>query len=1097
MKYFTFLILFLLMIGSISIEAGNIKGNNNDKDSINSSTFNGLKLRSIGPAVTSGRVTDFAVNPKDPGEYYVATASGGVWKTTNNGTSWEPVFDKEGSYSIGCVAMDPNNHFVIWVGTGENNSQRSVSYGDGVYRSSDGGMTWKNMGLKSSQHIGKIIIDPKNSNIVYVAAQGPLWDAGGDRSLYKTTDAGKTWEAVLTINKYTGVNDVVMDPRNPNVLYASSYQRERHVYTLIDGGPGSAIYKSTDAGKTWEKLKQGLPTVDMGRIGLAISPVNPDVIYAIIEAADSKGGVFRSTDRGASWEKRSDYMTTSPQYYNELVCDPKDVDRVYAMDTWLHVSDDGGKTFLPLGEKYKHVDNHAMWINPKNPDYYLVGCDGGVYESYDRGKNWNFKSNLPITQFYNVAVDNSKPFFYVYGGTQDNNSVGGPSQTISASGIVNSDWFITTGGDGFVSRVDPVNPDIIYAESQYGGLVRYDRKSGEQMGIQPQPGLKEPPLRWNWDSPLIISPFSHKTLYFGANKLFKSTNMGNSWKEISGDLTRHIDRNKLRVMGKIWSVDAVEKNASTSFYGSIVSLAESPVKQGLLYAGTDDGLIDVSADDGKTWKKIDSFPGIPDTTYVSYITASQFNAGTVYAAFDNHKRGDFKPYILKSTDEGNSWKSISSNLPKNGYVHVIKEDFKDPNLLFAGTEFGLFFTTDGGSKWIQLKGNMPTIAVRDIAIQKRENDLALATFGRGFYILDNYSPLRNAGSENLKKDAILFPVKDALMYIQSEPLGGHGKGAQGESYFTAPNPPFGATFTYYLKKTIKTKKEIRQENERKLEKEGKPVPYPSDNELRAEDLEPMPYLLFKIYDESGNEVRELKTPAAAGINRVTWNLRYPSPNPVSLKSGDGSEEYGQTSSGMLASPGTYKVSMFKNVDGVETQIAGPVTFKAEVLALNTLPAVNRDSLVEFQKKVASLSRAVLGSVDAAKDLSERIKYIKKALLNTPKASANLLTDADSIETKVNNILEKLTGNQSLINRNINTPPSIADRIQQIIYDEWLSTSSPTQTQKDGYKIAGEEFIPVQTELRQIINVDMKNLQKKLEAAGAPYTPGTVPDWENK
>ncbi len=1097
MKIFTLLFLFVLISGSISLEARNQKENKNGKDSITSSTFNGLKLRSIGPALTSGRVTDFAVNPKDPSEYYVATASGGVWKTTNDGTSWKPVFDKEGSYSIGCVAMDPNNHFVIWVGTGENNSQRSVSYGDGIYRSSDGGNTWKDMGLKSSQHIGKIVIDPKNSNIVYVAAQGPLWNAGGDRSLYKTTDAGKTWKAVLTINKYTGINDIVMDPRNPDVLYASSYQRERHVYTLIDGGPGSALYKSTDAGKTWEKLKQGLPTVDMGRIGLAISHVNPDVIYAIIEAADNKGGVFRSTDRGASWEKRSDYMTTSPQYYNELVCDPKDVNRVYAMDTWLHVSDDGGKTFHSLGEKYKHVDNHAMWINPKNPNYYLVGCDGGVYESYDKGKNWNFKSNLPITQFYNVAVDNSKPFFYVYGGTQDNNSVGGPSQTTSASGIVNSDWFITTGGDGFVSRVDPENPNIIYAESQYGGLVRYDRKSGEQMGIQPQPGLNEPPLRWNWDSPLIISPFSHTTLYFGANKLFKSTDMGNSWTEISGDLTRHIDRNKLRVMGKIWGVDAVEKNASTSFYGTIVALAESPVKQGLLYAGTDDGLIDVSANDGKTWKKIDSFPGVPDTSYVSYITASQFNAGTVYATFDNHKRGDFKPYILKSTDEGKSWKSISTNLPKNGYVHVIKEDFKDPNLLFAGTEFGLFFTTDGGNKWIQLKGNMPTIAVRDIAIQKRENDLALATFGRGFYILDNYSPLRNVSAENLKKEAILFPVKDALMYIPSQPLGAPGKSSQGESYFTAPNPPFGATFTYYLKETIKTKKEIRQEKEKKLEKEGKPVPYPSDKELREEDLEPNPYLLFKIYNDNGREVRELKTSAVAGIHRVTWNLRYPSPNPVSLKSGNGNEEYGQTSSGMLALPGNYKVSMFKNVDGVEIQIAGPVTFNAKVLALTTLPAANRDSLVEFQKKVASLSRSVLGSVDAAKDLSKKIKYIKKALLNTPKASESLLTNADSIEAKVNNIMEKLSGNQSLINRNINTPPSIVDRVQQIIYDEWLSTSSPTQTQKDGYKIAGEEFTPVLFQLKQLINVDMKNLQEKMEAAGAPYTPGAVPDWKNK
>ncbi len=480
-KFFSFILVLLIPFILIAKEDKSGK----EKDTLSSSTFSGLKLRCIGPAVTSGRISDFAVNPDDPAEYYVASASGGVWKTYNDGTTWEPIFDHEGSFSIGCITMDPNNHHVIWVGTGENNSQRSVSYGDGIYRSDDGGKSWKNMGLKTSQHIGKIIVDPKNSNIVYVAAQGPLWAPGGDRGLYKTTDAGKTWKAVLTISPNTGVSDLVMDPRDSNVLYASAYQRRRHVFTLIDGGPESAIYKSTDAGETWSKLTNGIPKVDLGRIGIAISPVNPDVLYAIIEAEGDNGGVFRSTDRGASWEKRSGYMTTSPQYYNEIYCDPKNVDRVYVMDTYLHVTDDGGKTFKPLGEKYKHVDNHAIWINPNNTNYYLVGCDGGVYESYDRGVNWLFKSNLPVTQFYNVDVDNTKPFYYVYGGTQDNNSLGGPSQTISASGIVNSDWFVTTGGDGFVSKIDPEDPNTVYAESQYGVLVRYDKRNGEQVGIQP------------------------------------------------------------------------------------------------------------------------------------------------------------------------------------------------------------------------------------------------------------------------------------------------------------------------------------------------------------------------------------------------------------------------------------------------------------------------------------------------------------------------------------------------------------------------------------------------------------------------------------
>ena len=1096
MRALKILLIFVFLLPSATILS---KDNNSKKEQgvLSSKTFAGLKLRCIGPALTSGRVTDFAVNPNNPAEFYVASASGGVWKTENDGTSWTPVFDKEGSYSIGCIAMDPNNHFVIWVGTGENNSQRSVSYGDGVYLSKDGGKTWKNMGLKSSEHIGKIIIDPKNSNIVYVAAQGPLWGPGGDRGLYKTTDAGKTWKAVLTISKNTGVNEVIMDPRNPDVLYASSYQRRRHTWTLIDGGPESAIYKSTDAGVTWEKLKNGIPNVDKGRIGLAISPVNPDVVYAIIEAANGKGGFFRSTDRGASWKKQSSYMTTSPQYYNEIVCDPKDVDRVYAFDTHMHYTDDGGKTFKRLSEKNKHVDNHAMWIDPKNTNHYLVGCDGGVYESWDRAANWQFKSNLPITQFYNVAVDNSKPFYYVYGGTQDNNSLGGPSQTKNVNGIVNSDWFITNGGDGFVSRVDPQNPDIVYAESQYGGLVRYDRKSGEIMDIQPQPGKNEAPLRLNWDSPLIISPHSHTHLYFAANKLFESTDRGNTWKEISGDLTRQIDRNKLSIMGRVWSMDAVSKNASTSYFGNIVALSESPVKAGLLYAGTDDGLINVTKNDGKSWTRIKSFSGVPDTSYVSYIFASNFDSNTVYASFDNHKRSDFKPYILKSTDAGKTWKSIVGNLPENYYVHAIVEDFKDPNLLFAGTEFGVFFTIDGGKNWIELKGNMPTIAVRDIAIQKRENDLVLATFGRGFYILDNYSPLRKVSKKELSNEAAIYPIKDALMYIPSFPLGGSGKASQGESFYTASNPPFGATFTYYLKEDIKTKKELRQDKEKKLIKEGKPVPFPSNKEITEEDEESAPYLLFTIKDEAGNVVRKLKAPAKSGIHRISWNLRYASTNPLNLKKPDDEESLADYNSGILASPGVYSVIMSKVADGVLTKIAGPQLFKAKILDETTLPAENRSALLSFQKKVADLNRAVMGSLQAADNLAKNIKYAKEALLKSPAATNELRIKADSIQKETENLLIKLRGNRSLMGRSINTPPSIVGRVQQIVYGEWMSTSAPTQTQKVNYKIAASEFKPVLTQLKTLVGVDFRELQEQLEKVGAPWTPGRVPEWKDE
>ncbi|HSS52974.1 MAG TPA: glycosyl hydrolase, partial [Thermoanaerobaculia bacterium] len=502
------------------------------KGGLSASTFAGLELRNIGPAVVGGRIVDIAVDPTKSTTWYIATASGGVWKTTNAGNTWSSIFDGQGSFSTGCVTIDPKNPLVVWVGSGENNSQRSVSYGDGVYKSVDGGKSWENVGLKKSEHIGKIVIDPRDSNVVYVAAQGPLWAPGGDRGLYKTTDGGKTWKAVLTISENTGVSDLVMDPRNPDVLYASAYQRRRHIWTLIDGGPEGGIHKSMDGGATWKKLSSGLPKDDIGRIGLAIAPTSPDTVYATIESVGKSSGFYRSTDAGGSWEKRGDSISSSPQYYQEIFVDPDSADRVYSMDTLIQVTDNGGTSFRPLGERHKHVDNHALWIDPANHSHMLVGCDGGLYETWDRAANWEFKSNLPIAQFYRVSVDNALPFYNVFGGTQDNYSLGGPSRTNNDHGIRNSDWFVTQGGDGFQSQVDPEDPNTVYAEAQYGALVRYDKKSGEQIFIQPQPGRGEPALRWNWDSPVIVSPHSHTRFYFAANKIFRSDDRGNTWKAV-------------------------------------------------------------------------------------------------------------------------------------------------------------------------------------------------------------------------------------------------------------------------------------------------------------------------------------------------------------------------------------------------------------------------------------------------------------------------------------------------------------------------------------------------------------------------------------
>jgi photosystem II stability/assembly factor-like uncharacterized protein len=1085
-----FLIVFIFVLSPASVDAKKKVMKKKSPDTMSAKTFMGLTFRNIGPAFTSGRIADFAVNPKDHSEYYVGVAAGNVWKTNNSGTTWTPVFDKYGSWSIADVEIDPNNSNVVWVGTGEYNSQRAIGYGDGVYRSEDGGKSWENMGLNKSEHIGRIVIDPRNSH-VYVAAQGPLWGPGGDRGLYKSTDNGKTWNAVLTISENTGVTDIVIDPRNPDILYAASYQRRRRVFTLINGGPESGIYKSEDAGATWRKLKSGLPSGDVGRIGLSISPANPDVIYAIIEAEGKDGGFFRSQDRGATWKKMNSYVSRSPQYYNRIFADPGNVDKVYSVDTYSRVSVDGGKTFSRLSNQNRHVDDHALWIDPSDTRHLLIGGDGGIYETFDSGVNWLFKCNLPVTQFYRVSVDNRLPFYYVYGGTQDNNSMGGPSQTISSDGIVNSDWFITNGGDGFKSQVDPENPDIIYAQSQYGGLVRYDKKSGESISIKPVEGKGEA-YRWNWNAPLIISPHSHTRLYFGANILFRSDDYGNTWKKVSGDLTRQLDRNKIPVMGKIQSPEAVAKNASTSLFGNLVSLTESPLKEGLIYAGTDDGLIQVTQDGGANWSKIDRVPGVPDMTYVSCLYTSLHDVDTVYAAFDGRKNNDLKPYLLKSTDNGKSWTSITSNLPERGTVYTICQDHVKKSLLFAGTEFGIYLSIDGGKKWTRLKGGMPTTAVRDIVIQQRENDVVLATFGRGFYILDNYTPLRELSPEILEKESHIFSVEDALMYVPKRARYG-----QGETYFKAKNPEYGATFTFYLKKSIKTLKQKRKAAEKAAVKKGVPITYPTFDQLRAEDEETKPYLLFTITDSTGNVVRRLKTSAKAGIKRITWDLRYPSPFPAQLERGSSSRGRGRGSSGLPVLPGTYTVTVSKYVRGVLTPLKGSQTFTVKPLNNTTLPAKDIKALGEFREKVADLTRVVQGTLRMSSSADERVKLIKMTLLNTPAAPVELMKEADAVEAELNEVNRALRGDMSIRRRNANQPPSISSRISRMIYGLIRSTSAPTQTMQDQYRITGEELKPQLDKLRQLLEVKIKKLEKALDEAKAPWTPGRIPTWDEK
>ena len=1047
------------------------------KPLFDASTISGLSFRNVGPALTSGRIADIAVHPKNHDKWYIAAASAGVWMTENHGTTFSPIFENYGSYSIACVELAPSNPNTIWVGTGENNNQRSVAYGDGVYKSLDGGKSFTNMGLSKSEHIGNIIIHPQDENTIWVAAYGPVWSSGGERGVYKSTDGGKTWSRTLFISEETGVSEIAIDPENPSILYASAHQRRRHEWTYIGGGPESAIYKSTDGGTTWREINAGLPKNQMGRIGLAVSPVDPNYVYAIVEGKDDKGGFYRSTNKGESWTKMSGF-NTSGNYYQEIMCDPYNRDKVFAMDTYMHHTEDGGKNFKPTGEHQKHVDNHAIWIDPSNTNHWIAGCDGGIYETYNHAQQWRYYSNLPIIQFYKVATDNDYPFYNIYGGTQDNNSMGGPSETNNVGGIMNEDWFITNGGDGFESACDPTDPNITYAQAQYGFLVRHDKASGEKVYIQPLPQKGEAAYRWNWDSPLLVSPHDHKTLYFAANKVFKTTNRGDDWNVVSPDLTQQIDRNKLKVMGQVWSIDAIMKNASTTIYGNIVALDESPKKKGLLYVGTDDGLIQSSEDDGQTWKKQIVFPGIPANTRVNMVTASQHNENEVFAVFNNHRSGDFKPYILKSSDKGKTWVSISGNLPQRGSVYCLKQDHLDPNLLFVGTEFGAYFTNDGGKTWTKLSG-LPTIAVYDLDIQKRENDLVAATFGRGFYVLDNYSPLRQLNKTNIDKKSHLFPVSEALLYVQADPLGLEGTGFQGANLWSTPNPEVGATFTLYIKDEFKSLKSIRQEKESGLEKDKKDVSYPTFDELRKEKMETASQVVYIVSNSKNKEVRRLVSPVTTGISRITWNLRTEATNPIEAGN------YSNKNNGYLVQPGNYFVQVLKIYNGKIDTLSEKLSFKVVGLNNQTLIATDPSSLEQFRSDLMEFNRKLSTSSQKLEERSEQIKTLATALITYPNTSISLLKEIQELQLQKDACRTLLYGDEVKKSKEFEALPGIMERFGLIQYMVSDNTTGVSNNHRQQFSIIQEEFLQFQLLINEI-DKRMNALLNQLQQEGIPY-----------
>ncbi|MDH4054665.1 MAG: glycosyl hydrolase [Gammaproteobacteria bacterium] len=1064
----------------------------------NEATFKGLEFRSVGPAFMSGRIADIAIHPERQSTWYVGVGSGGVWKTDNRGTTWQPIFENEDSYSIGSITIDPNNPNTVWVGSGENVSGRHVGYGSGVFRSRDGGQNWENLGLKDSEHIGMIRIDPRDSNTVFVAAQGPLWSGGGDRGLFKSTDGGQNWRKVLGAglgntaldDQYTGVSEVHMDPRNPDVMYAVSWQRFRNVAVLMDGGPGTGIHKSEDGGETWRELSKGLPEENLGKTGLAISPQNPDVIYATIEVANRKGGFFRSADGGETWEKKNEYISggTGPHYYQEIFASPHQFDRVYQMDVQMQVTNDGGTTFTNLKHESKHSDHHALAFDPNDEDYLIVGVDGGIYETYDLGVSWRYIANLPTTQFYKVAVDYDEPFYNIYGGTQDNNSQGGPSRTMDVSGISNADWWVTLFADGHQSAVDPNNPDIIYAEWQQGNLTRVDRKTGEIVYIRPQPAEGEPLERFNWDSPILISPHDSKTLFYASQRVWKSDDYGDSWTAISGDITRNENRYEQPVMGRTWSYDAAWDFFAMSMYNTITSLSESPLVKGLVYAGTDDGLIQVTEDNGQTWRRIDKLPGVPDRFFVNDIKADLFDADTVYVVVDDHKKGDYSPYLLKSENRGRSWKSIASNLPERHLLWRVVQDHVKPGLMFVGTEFGVFFTVNGGGEWTKLKGGSPNIPFRDLVIQKRENDLVGATFGRSFYVLDDYSALRNVTSEMLQEDATLFPVRKAPWYVPKRKLGCGEPlctGSQGDSYFVAPNPDFGAIFTYYLPKALQTSQQARRESEKKLEAENKNVKFAGLDKAIDEQREDAPAIVFTVRNAAGEVVRHVEGPAEAGFHRVAWNLRYPALDAwVPAVIGEEQRE----GAGVLVVPGTFSVSMQKRVDGVLTDLGQSQSFDVVSIRESTLPGGTQEQRVVFESQLDELRRAADGTIKAIDRTSAELDAIKQTLVRS-RADTALYEIADSIQERMLAERDRLIRNEISSFFQESSDVTLTERLWHARFNAASTAYGPTPSQRTSYAIGRRLYDDVVQRLGVLVDTEYEGLKEALDMAEVPWTPG--------
>ena len=999
-----------------------------------------LDWRCIGPANPGGRIDDFAVVENKPNIIYMGTASGGVWKTTNNGITWKPIFDNQDTSSIGDVAVSRSNPDTVWVGTGEANNRQSSSWGNGVYKSQDGGSTWKNMGLRETHHIGRIVIHPTNPDTVYVAALGHLWGPNKERGLFKTIDGGKSWTNSLSIDENTGCVDVAIDPENPHVLYAAAYQRRRTGWGFNGGGSGSGLYKTIDGGESWFRLTKGLPQGIIGRIGIDIYRNNPDIVYAIIE--HKEGGVFRTEDKGLTWKRMSD-VNPRPMYYSQIRIDPNNDQRVWVLGAEMFFSEDGGKIWnteliarVAREKRAVHGDHHAMWIDPSDSNHMILGSDGGIYLSYDRGVTWDFIDILPLGQVYEISFDMRNPY-YVIGGLQDNGSWQGPSAAWFRPRITNDEWFRVGGSDGFYSQIDPNDHTRIYVESQNAGIERLNLDTSEYKSIRPMPQDPEETYRFNWNSPFLMSPHDSDTIYLGGNRLFISEDGGESWKATI-DLTEQRDRENLPIMGSIPDDNTLSKHDGILFYGTITTISESPIQKGRLYIGTDDGNVQISKDGGETWQKvIERISGVPKNTYVSRIIASHHALGRAYVTFDGHRNDDFNAYVFMTQDFGENWKNISNNLPEGGSVSVIREHHKNPDLLFVGTERGAYFSLDRGNRWIKFQNKFPIVPVDDIAIHPRDNDLIFGTHGRSIWILDDITPLEKLTPDVLELPCYLFDTRPATVYnFFSHRAHYDFKGLFGHKIFRAPNPPYGAIISYYLKEN-------------------------ADDEVK-----------IIITDSAGKKIRELEGTKMSGVNRVMWDLRhgYSSATPPAKP---------EMKTGPSVVPGHYRITLkYLNYELTKTVLV------EEDPKVN-LPLEERTRQHDALVSIYRLNPVIAAVSQSINSIKNELEKIKSFLQRNPETPDNIYQKIAVISEEIAVILEKLNGNPKFGSQ----ARSLSIRgIQAIARSIESYSEAPTEFQLRQIEKKFDDLKAVVKQINKIIEVEIPKLNGILNEHNIPHLP---------